>query len=265
MADDRPTVGYFGDLDDPWVASIADALPHLDQRRHRPGALPDEPPECDLAIVHRAILGPSDADRLAGWRSAGTRVILCVGPHVRARDLQRASDSADVVLTEATAAETVARHVVPSAPMAERGVLPLVAVVARGFETRRMLVEGCASAGYPARGSATWEEAAPSRLAVWEAPVLEPGWARGLEASAGRSVLAMIGFADRGLVAEARRAGAAACLEWPCDLADLEFVLTRLAELAPIAAENPPPHPVPPPPMGLRVVRAPMADRPPRR
>ena len=76
MADDRPTVGFFGDLDDPWVASIAEALPHLDERVHRPEALPDELPVCGLAVVHRAILGPSDADRLIDWRRAGIRVIL---------------------------------------------------------------------------------------------------------------------------------------------------------------------------------------------
>jgi len=73
----------------------------------------------------------------------------------------------------------------------------------------------------------------------------------------------MIGFADRGLVTEARAAGASACLDFPCDLADLAFVLARLADRAETAPGFDASHAVPPPRMGLRVVRPPVADRSP--
>ena len=262
MAEERPTLRFFGDLVDPWVAAIADALPSLDGRDHCPDLLPDGPPGCAIAVVHRAILGPTDSDRMADWRKDGTRVILCIGPHVRARDLERASASTDLVLPESTASETIARHVLAPESASERAILPLVAVVAQGFEIRRMLVESCTCVGFPARGFATWDDATPSRLALWDAPVLEPNWARGLvEPSRRRSVVAMIGFAVRRLVAEAREAGASACLDFPCDLADLAFVLTRLADRAEVAPATDGPHLVPPPRMGLRVVRPPVADR----
>jgi len=178
MPPSKPSARFFGNLGDPWVVAIADALPDLARREDCREALPTGPPDCEIVVVHRAILGPSDADRLADWRKLGTKVVLCVSPHVRARDLDRASASADVVLPEATATETIARHVIPPEPSDARGVLPMVAIVAQGFQVRRMLVESCASVGFPVRGFASWDDASPSRLAIWDAPVLEPNWAR---------------------------------------------------------------------------------------
>lgn len=264
MADDRPSVRFFGDLGDPWVVAIADALPGLDSRNDTPYSLPDLVPDCDVAVVHRSGLGPGDAIRLVDWRKRGTKVILCAGPNVRARDLEWAA-SADVVLSEATAADIVARHIVTIDRRANLGVLPLVAVVSRGFETRRMLVEACVSVGFPARGFACWDDATPTRLVLWDAPVLEADWIDPMiEPARRRAVVAMMGFADRRLVSEVKRAGASACLDSPCDLADLAFVLARLSDRLDVGSIADGPHLVPPPRMGLRVVRPPVADRPPQ-
>ncbi|MEJ7639102.1 MAG: hypothetical protein WKF75_14300 [Singulisphaera sp.] len=60
-------------------------------------------------------------------------------------------------------------------------------------------------------------------------------------------MVALLGFADRATVGQARAHGASACLELPYDLADLVFVLDRLA-----ASRAVPAHEVPPPPAAAR-------------
>jgi len=256
-------VHFVGDLGDPWVGRIADALPAPATREDCPGNLPVPAPRAEVVVVHRSTLGTSDRETLQSWRQRGAKVVLCIGPHVRARDLEPFGSAADVLLGEATASEMVARHLTRSQArdrLEPRSVLPLVAVVASGFEARRMIVEACEEAGFAARGFASWDEATPSRIAVWDVPVVEPDWADSLrEPARKRSVLALIGFADRHSVTLARQAGAAACLDSPFDLEDLAFVLERLAATtAPIDG----PHVVPPPRMGLRIVRPPVAEVP---
>lgn len=261
MADDGILLHFAGDLGDPWVARIADALPAFATREDAPGTLPGTIPQAEIVVVHRATLGTGDRETLQAWRQRGAKVVLCIGPHVRARDLEPFGSAADVLLNEATASETVARHITRGKGWERpgpRSVLPLVAVVADGFEARRMLVEACEESGFAARGFATWDEATPSRLAVWDVPVVEPDWVETLrEAAQRRSVLALIGFADRRSVMLAREAGASACLDSPFDLEDLAFVLDRMA-VAPSPVDGP--HSVPPPRMGLRIVRPPVAD-----
>jgi hypothetical protein len=266
MAIDTPAVHFFGDLSDSWVVKIADALPVDSKRDDCPGLLPEQTPTANILVVHRALLGANDSNILRHWREHGPRIILCVGPNVRARDVELLGKSVDVILNDATASEIVARYVGShdhSDPISPRETLPLLAVVASGYEMRRMLVDAAKVAGFPARGFATWDEATPSRLAIWDAPVLFPGWEKQLiEPSRKRTVLAMIGFPDRYSVALARDAGAAACLDFPCDIADLAYVLDRLSahESSSLLIDGP--HSVPPTPrVGLRVVRPPVAER----
>ena len=261
-----PTVHFFGDLSDPWVVDIADALPEGSRRDDCPGSLPEETPIAEVLVIHRAVLGASDYKTLRKWREYGPHLILCVGPNVRARDVEPLGKSVDVILNDATASEIVARYVVAlgnSDPPAARATLPLLAVVAPGFEMRRMLVDAAKAAGFPARGFASWDEATPSRLAIWDAPVLVPGWEKQLiEPSRKRTVLAMMGFPDRVSVALAREAGATACLDFPCDIADLAYVLDRMSSRGSTPLLIDAPHAVPPAPrVGLRVVRPPMVDR----
>src|SRR5205823_12963765 len=96
-------------------------------------------------------------------------------------------------------------------------------------DLRHVLADTCAEAGYPVAPARDWSEVGQGGLAVWDVPVLEPDWPRllGREARS-RPVVAMLGFADRAMVGLARDRGAAACLDLPCDPADLIFVLDRL-------------------------------------
>ena len=269
MNDPGRSVWFVGDLDDPWVAAIADALPHEVARRGCAGDLPDEwldvTSGLETLVLHRALLTPHDAEWLATLRSGcGTppRVVLCVGPHARHAELERLALLVDEVVPEATARDTIARHLPGNevrAPLALRGAGPgrCVSVVSDHFELRETLAEACEVAGYPAKPARDLSEAAPVGLAVWDVPVLGTDWPRGLarRASAG-PVVALLGFADRATVGQARTHGASACLELPYDLADLVFVLDRLT-----ASRVEPAHEVPPPPAAARRRHGPAGDR----
>ena len=251
------SVWFVGDLDDPWVAAIADALPDA-VRKSCPGGLPEslfdvaQPPT--TVVLHRAILTPRDAERLArlkGARKPSPRVVLCVGPHVRHADLERWATLVDAVVPEATARDTIARHVgddeESKRPPSAR---PRVSVVSANFELRQTLADACAWAGYAAEPLAGWSEARGDGLAIWDVPVLEADWPNVLARRArSLTVIALLGFADRATVGQARANGAAACLDLPFDLADLVCVLDRLATQA---ARGQPAHAVPPPPAVLR-------------
>ena len=266
-AADHP-VWFVGDLDDPWVASLADALPAGVRRIACAGDLPDDWPGDDagtataaagprVVVVHRAWLSPHDAERLARLRtsSAGEapapRVILCVGPNVRHADLERwsARGMIDAVVPEATARDTIARHLVagevdgvPRRPALPR---PRVAVVECQFRAQ-------AHPGRCLRGARLSRRAgvrlvggrgdrpgdlgrarARARLAARPGP---PHAAR----CGGRPVLdSPAGHSSARPAAQ----GASACLELPYDLLDLGHVLARVT--APLGE---PAHAVPPRP-----------------
>jgi hypothetical protein len=269
----RSPVWFLGNLDDPWVASLADALPAGSRLFDSAGDVPDDWPEAANAqrpapaaiVLHRANLSPHDAERLARLRfgmnpgravgSAGApRVILCFGPHVRHAELERwsAQGLVDAIVPEATARDTIGRHLFTvdreSATATATGPRPAVAVVSANFELRRALADACESLGYPPEPAGDWPEARPSGLAVWDVPVLEPDWTGDLARRAAvGTVVALLGFASRRLVAQARAHGASACLELPVDLLDLGYVLDRVT-----ARQGDPGHAVPPPPASLR-------------
>jgi hypothetical protein len=237
---------FVGDLDDPWVATLADAMPAGSGRSSCADALPETWPEGlapgSVLVLHRATLGAADAARLAQARQDGKfgRVVLCVGPHARYHQVQRwaATGLVDVVLSEATASEVLPRAVAGSPqPRAVAGAArrETVAVVSGLYELRSYLVEAVTAAGYPARGFRGWDGAPDAiGLAVWDVPTLEPGWEAELARATARGhrVVALLGLAERALVTRARAAGAVACLDQPCDPADLAHVLDRLSARA---------------------------------
>jgi hypothetical protein len=207
-------------------------------------------------VLHRALLTATDAERLARLRSAvatAPRVVLCVGPHVRYADLERwsALGLVDAAVPEATARDTIARHLdAGDEPPTRRptGPRPRVAVVATSAELRRTLAEACEALGYPAEPACDWSGAAASGPAIWDVPVLEPGWTRDASwRSRLGPLIVLLGFADRDLVDQARAHGASACLELPYDWLDLGYVLDRVT-----AARAEPSHAVPPPPSSSR-------------
>ncbi|MDR3632822.1 MAG: hypothetical protein P4L84_03245 [Isosphaeraceae bacterium] len=232
---------FVGDLGDPWVAAIGSSLPESVERVHCAGPLREELLAGHRVpgrlAVHRGLLTPRDAECLARYRAGGSpapRVVLCVGPHIRHAELERWAVQGlfDDVVPEATARDTLARRLAADEGGVPRplGTRPRVCVVSTNFEMRETLAEACETAGFPALPARDWSEAPPQGPALWDVPVLEPGWPMELaRRSRVGPVVALIGFPDRALVAEARERGASACLELPCDLADLVGVLDRLA------------------------------------
>lgn len=271
MRRDGPTDGgpvsgpvwFVGDLRDSWVAGLADALPSPWRvvRFDCPGELPDDladrPDLPAVMIVHRGVLTRADAERLARLRSARgpvPRLVLCYGPHVRQADLERWVALVDAAVPEATASETLAswlstgRAGRPRASGARRArPAPIVAVSTNGA-FRQFLVDAVTEAGFSAVGARGWDDAPAAGPAIWDVPVLEPGWPEALSDRVRRGpVVALMGFADRGLVSEALARGASACLDLPVDLADLARALDRLVSRA-VVSRNEPGHPAPPRP-----------------
>ncbi len=251
---DRP-IWFAGDLDDPWVAAIAGALPRQTRRLDCPGDFPEpwpgEGPAPAVVVLHRASLNATDAQRLARLRSRAEptpRVVLCVGPDARHADVERWARLVDVVIPEATARATVARHALGLGRRARpAGSRPRVAVVSGNYELRATLADACRAGGYAAEPVPDWPDVPPGVAAVWDVPVLEADWAARLaRRSVTSPVVALLGFADRATVALAREHGASACLDLPCEVPDLWVALDR----ATVVRVGEPAHDVPPSPRG---------------
>lgn len=264
---------FVGDLGDPWVASIASALPAGSARLHCPDALPDAWPlhalRAPVVVVHRATLGPADLDRLRRLRDRDgdpPRLVLCAGPLARYHHLQSWAMLVDSVLPEATASAVIVRHVRPAE--ARRlpptpGPVPVV-VVSTNHDLRLTLADACRRAGYEPRPARDWRHAPAGGLAIWDVHDLEPDWPRRLaQATYGRRLVALLNFPDRRRVSVALARGAARCLELPCDPEDLIFVLDDLRSRIPATLNVDPAHPVPATPhiharaVGARVVGMP--------
>ncbi len=110
-------IGFIGDLADPWIAAIADALA-TSREVHRvacAGTLPDRPfgeaAPPRAVVIQRHRLSPLDVRRVQDWRAragdADHVLILCISPYVRYEELERSSGLFDGVFSEATAAEVL--------------------------------------------------------------------------------------------------------------------------------------------------------------
>lgn len=278
----RCPVGFIGDIEDPWIVAIADAIAAT-RRVHRvkaAGTLPHHPFGEDASpeaiVIHRHQLNATDAERLAAWRDRDrpSMLSLVISPYVRYEDLERWSGLVDMVVSEAIAAEVLPGRLARRLDGSTRRQPPRgspscrIEVAGNDGELCRALVDATTRAGYPARavdeleigGQPTGRDrdsrSSPAErvLTIWEVPVLEPGWSEDLAGRSRRTgpVIALAGFADRSTVARARASGAAACLELPCDLDDLIDVVDRVAaqtpaDAWPTPARAEPPHRLPPP------------------
>ena len=275
---------FMGDLSDSWVVSIAGALSHCTGivQVHSPGDLPERPFDRDqsprLIIIHRHRFTAVDAQRLKEYRVSAVSapapaILLCVSPYVRYEELERWSVLADLVISEATAADVLPRHV---ARLVQRRDGPTSRAETAGFRIElaghnhdlcRALLDACEGAGYRAlpvgalqTGAVTNPAASPSSpdervLTVWDVPILEPDWSQRLEqrSRSNGPVIALVGFADRETVTLAKTNGAIACLELPYNVEDLIDVIDRAArslsiERWPIPVRVEQPHQLPPPP-----------------
>jgi CheY-like chemotaxis protein len=257
---DRAT-WFAGDLDDPWVVAIAEALPRDTLRIDCPVDLPEfwpiERPTPFALVLHRSNLTLTDAQRLLRLKARADqtpRVVLCLGPQTRYVDAERWSRLVDAVLPEATARETVARHAlaIERRPIRSGSPRPKISVVSTNYELRTTLAEAARSGGLAAEAISDVADAPPGVATVWDVPVLEPDWPDRLQRLAKSGpVVALLGFADRTTVTHARRSGASACLDLPCDVGDLLAVLDRVATVRLDHA-----HELPPPPVAMRTVLA---------
>ena len=226
-----PTIRFVGDLGDPWVMEILGSISDLSEVHavmcagEVPDRLfePDQPPR--LLIVHRTRLSQADTARIEQWRSvprvnALPRVILCFSPYVRYAELERCSRGVDLAISEATAVETLSRHVSrllerrdePPRAVPAADCLP-VQVISGNHELRAVLSEICLAEGFKVSSgrefTAQWQGrivgydsnrvidhttddkigilsheatgAANQVLTLWDVPVLEPDWPRLLE------------------------------------------------------------------------------------
>src|SRR5205807_3807116 len=101
-------------------------------------------------------------------------------------DLGRWAEVVDAAVPEATARDTIARHLAPRGgtgsnracgvrrPVA--GARPRVGVVSTNFVLRQTLAEACESAGYPVTAAQDWSAVPPAVPVVWDVPVLDPEW-----------------------------------------------------------------------------------------
>lgn len=248
---------FAGDLGDPWVVAIADALPRDTFRLDCPADLPEtwpiDRPTPEVLVLHRSTLSPIDAQRVTRLKSRADRtprVVLCVGPHARYVDVERWSRLVDVLLPEATAGESVARHALEIARAARPPGLPSprVAVISANHEWRATLTDAARLGGFVVEPVSRPLEAPPGVAVAWDVPVLEADWPDRLASLATFGpVIALLGFADRATVTLARARGASACLDMPCDIGDFLAALDRVATF-----RRDPPHSAPPPPRTMR-------------
>ncbi len=286
MAATSDTIGFIGDLEDPWVAGIADALPaDLDvERLNCTGDVPEAPfgPRLShrLIVVHRHRLSALDRTRIKRWREQSETetqikpaVVLCVSPYVRYEEIERVLGLVDQVVPEGTAADILPGRIIrfvkgpaTRCPPGD-GAHFAVDVSGRNEDLCRTLVEVCVRAGYRAaaiddllagdfvRAPSGASSRAERSLTIWEVPVLEPAWPEVLErrALATGPVIGLMGIADRDMVSRAKAHGAAICLDLPFEIDDLIDSVARAAgsrapEQWPLPARVEPPHQLPPRP-----------------
>jgi hypothetical protein len=169
----------------------------------------------------------------------------------------------DVVIPEACAPDIAARHIDAEIPPKRPRQRPTITVISALNDIQMVLTQLCLHAGYPAEPAPESGRSDPRGIVVWDVPVLESHWSEKLARwSRNCRVIASIGFPDRELVTLAKDAGAFACVEWPCEPADLEFVLDRAA-IAPAPVPADARHAVPPTPALLRrIARGEVATEP---
>jgi len=247
------SIWFAGDLDDPWVVSIAEALPRHSIRIDCPEDLPEtwpiDRPTPSALVLHRTFLTATDAQRVVRLKARADRtprVVLCRGLQALYVEVERWSRLVDVILSEATAAETVLRQALaidrPLRPGPVAGAR--VVVVSSQFETRTTLSEVVQAGGFWVETVSDPLDVPLGSVIVWDVPVLEADWPGRLARLAKLGpVVALIGFADRATVRLARDQGASACLDWPCEVGDLLAVLDRVAKTRKDQGHEVPPVP----------------------
>lgn len=225
-----------GEECDPWTRRLVVQAPAPRLLIDCSQGLPEEWPRvvdgARAVVIHRAVLDRDNHARLQQLRRVlrpGTKLICCAQPLTRFHQLEPYVELYDVILPETTAVESLACHLtgVRCPTDATRAA---VAVVSSLPDVGAMVSEVCQKGGYSTRLVRDWSERIHERVAVWDVPLLEEGWEQTLRfESHRRAVVALAGFLDRALVDRMKSLGAAACLDLPCAVDDLLYVLDRVS------------------------------------
>jgi hypothetical protein len=291
-------IWFLGDLDDPWVSAIFASVSchfaiHAVMCSGEVPELPFDPRRPpQVAIVHRTRLSAADVSRLEAWRPESRpnvlpRIILCFSPFVRYAELERCGRSVEIMIGEATAAETLGHHLARLLPdrsqPSGRSITSALAVDVTSSDQslRSVLHEALVEAGFqvttghdlPCERGAGDSAAGDPVVTVWDVPVLEQRWPELLRRqSRFGPVIALLGFADRLMVDRARCSGVSACLDLPVDLEKLVLIVKRWSAGDRLGHALPggrleSPHVLPPPPVsrasrGLALIRSRTAGLP---
>ena len=201
--------------------------PSLDRRAPASADRRRPPPPARIGASRR------QASRFGDGRDPPA-VFLCVSPFVRYDDLHACSGLVDLVVSEAEAADVLPRRVSrllgTAADRSPGNDVPSLRIEVAGgnAELCDAVAEACTAAGYNARRAddlprEDWvlprdDRALPGDdpaagadrvLTIWEVPVLEPDWSERLARRAllAGPVIALIGFADRTTVTQAKPPG----------------------------------------------------------
>jgi hypothetical protein len=248
----RPQILLAADMSDPLVLSVrrsldkfGNALRFLDWPENAP--LPAESsqaiPDCITGpfriVVHRRGLGHTELAATTEIRAranlvSGGRVEIdfLVGDLARYAEVQTIAALVDRIVPEAIAADVLAPRLERSFGLSAAAGDSVVADVGI-LSTNRPLAETLAAwvdaFGHRPKIVDGWSDPLSSRhdLLIWDAPILSGRWLVRLRDQARRrSVLVLLGMAHRDIVAQAKAAGAVACLDLPFEAEDLRNLLS---------------------------------------
>jgi hypothetical protein len=188
-----------------------------------------------LILIHRRCVGPMEIQFISELRSAldvartgRPKLELVVGDLVRYAEMQTLEQVVDRITPEAVMADLLPgrlarfRGLVPS-PTKDQAQAQ-VGILSTNRDLAAILADLVQWAGFTPVLANGWSDRklASGALVVWDVPVLSSRWLAELQAqSRRRPVVALLPMSHRDTTAQARAAGAVACLDLPFETEDL--------------------------------------------
>lgn len=192
-----------------------------------------------LILVHRRAIGPLEMHALTDLRHAldaartgRPRLELVVGDLARYAEVQALEQVADRITPEAVMADLMPGRLArfcgqapkPASQQAQVGIL------SSSRDLAAILADLVQWSGFTPVLANGWSDRRlhSGSLVVWDVPMLSSRWLAELQAqSRRRPVLALLAMSHRDTTAQARAAGAVACLDLPFETEDLADLLAR--------------------------------------
>ena len=194
-----------------------------------------------LILLHRRCVGPTELQTISALRDAldesrshRPRLELVVGDLVRYAEVQILEQVVDRITPEAVMADVLPGRLARLAgrvlkPLAEQRIAQ-VGVISTNQDLAAILADLVAWSGLTPVLAKGWSDRGLSSnsLVIWDIPVLSGRWPAELQAqSRRRRVLALLAMGHRDSIAQARAAGAVACLDLPFETEDLADLLMQ--------------------------------------